>query len=155
MKYLSPSSVIPFIPVLGSFEKESRRMAGSQIPQQGRLKDCGLNYEGLKSIRRVGQRRGTWGRLTGVEKALYRCGLWVARVRGNITSIKLSACMADIVAKLMARIRTRICALGIARARTLWDKYRLAGVFDWAPELRPLLSRSGYIMYLGVLEFNG
>jgi hypothetical protein len=155
MKHASPSSVIPFIPVLGSFEKESRRMAGSQILQLSRLKDCGLNYEGLKSYRRVGQRRGAWAQLTEVEKALYRCGLWVARVRGSITSIKLSACIAGIVAKLMARIRTRICALGIARARTLWDEYRLAGVFDWAPELRPLLSRSGYIMYLGVMEFNG
>jgi len=63
--------------------------------------------------------------------------------------------MVGIVTKLMARIRTRICALGLARARTLWNEYRLAGVFDWAPEVRSLLSRSEYIMYLGVMEFNG
>ena len=130
-------------------------MAGSPIHRARPPKECGLNYGDLKSYHRVGQRRGTWARLTGVEKALYRCGLWVARVRGTITSTKLSACMVGIVTKLMARIRTRICALGLARARTLWNEYRLAGVFDWAPEVRSLLSRSEYIMYLGVMEFNG
>ena len=130
-------------------------MAGSRVRQLSRLKDRSLNYEGLKSYRRAGQRRGTWGQLTDVEKALYRCGLWVARVRGSITSIKLSACITYIVAKLVAGIRTRIRSLGIARARTLREKYRSAGVFDWAPELGPLLSKSGYIMYLGVMEFNG
>jgi len=130
-------------------------MAGSPIHRARPPKERALNYRDLKSYHRVGQRRGTWARLTGIEKALYRCGLWVARVRGRITSMKLSASMVGIVAKLMARIRTRICALGLARARTLWNEYRLAGVFDWAPELRPLLSRSEYIMYLGVMEFNG
>jgi hypothetical protein len=107
------------------------------------------------SYRRVGLRRGNWGRLETVEKALYRCGLWVAKVRGRITCTKLSVSILSIITKLVATARASIYSLGLARARTLWSNYVSAGVCQWAPEVNALLSRVDYVMYLGVMELSG
>jgi len=104
---------------------------------------------------RVGLRRGTWARLGAVEKALYRCGLWVAKARGTISSTKLSVNILRIITKLMATIKTRIYALGLARARALWSNYISAGVFDWAPEAKVQFFCIEYVTYLGVMELNG
>ena len=114
-----------------------------------------LDHESLRFYMRAGLRRGTWARLGVVEKALYRCGLWVAKARGTISSTKLSVRILGIVTKLMTTIKTRIYALGLARARALWNSYLSAGVFEWAPQAKAQLSRAEYITYLGVMELNG
>jgi len=119
------------------------------------LKNRRLDHESLRFYMRVGLRRGTWAPLGAVEKALYRCGLWVAEVRGRISSTKLSVNILRIITKLMATIKTRIYALGLARARALWTNYISAGVFDWAPEAKAQFSRIEYVTYLGVMELNG
>jgi hypothetical protein len=119
------------------------------------VKNCKLDHVSLRSYMRVGLRRGTWSALSRLEKALYRCGLWVAKSRGRITSMKLSMSVIGIITKLVATIRSRIYALGLARARTLGRNYTLAGVFDWAPGVSVLFSRAEYIMYLGIMELNG
>ena len=103
---------------------------------------------------RVGLRRGTWARLGWTEKALYRCALWVVKARGRITSMKLWVRILSIISKLVVTVGTRIYALGLARARTLWKNYVSARVCEWAPEVKALFSRPNYIMYLGVMELN-
>ena len=130
-------------------------MADFAISQTRSLKNRRLDHESLRSYLRVGMRRGTWARLSAVEKALYRCGLWVAKVRGTISSTKLSVNILGIITKLMATIKTRIYALGLARARALWSNYKSAGVFEWAPEAKAQFSRIEYVTYLGVMELNG
>jgi hypothetical protein len=114
-----------------------------------------LDYASLRSHLRAGQRRGTWFGLGTVEKALYRCAMWVAKVRGTISSTKLAVNILSIITKLMATIKTRIYALGLARAHALWSNCMSAGVFDWAPEAKAQFSRIEYVTYLGVMELNG
>lgn len=125
-------------------------MSRSCFPKNRRL-----DHESLRFHMRVGLRRGTWARLGAVEKALYRCGLWVAKARGRIRSMRLLVSIRGIIRKLLATIRTRIYVLGLARARVLWNNYVSAGVFNWAPQVRALFSRAEYIMYLGVTELHG
>jgi len=114
----------------------------------------GLDHAALRRYLRVGLRRGTWAGLSIVDKALYRCGLWVAKARGRITNTRLSASIIGIIMKLAATIGGRIYALGLARARALWRNYASAGVFEWAPEAKLPFSRTEYIMYLGVMELQ-
>jgi hypothetical protein len=130
-------------------------MANPTIRSIRFVKNCKLDHVSLRLYMRVGLRRGTWSALSRVEKALYRCGLWVAKARGRITSMKLSVSVIGIITKLVATIRSRIYALGLARARTLRRNYVLAGVFDWAPGVSAWFSRAEYIMYLGITELNG
>jgi hypothetical protein len=118
-------------------------------------KSLKLDHGSLRLYLRVGLRRGTWARLGAVQKALYRCGLWVAKTRGTISSTKLSVRILSIITKLMTTIKTRIYAIGLARARALWSNYISAGVFEWAPETKAQFSRVEYITYLGVMELNG
>jgi len=114
----------------------------------------GLDHAALRRYLRVGLRRGTWAGLSIVDKALYRCGLWVAKARGRVTNTKLSGSIIGIIMKLVATVGGRIYALGRARARALWRNYASAGVFEWAPEAKLPFSRTEYIMYLGVMELH-
>jgi hypothetical protein len=126
----------------------------ANLPPLRYLKANGLDQRSLKSYQRVGLRRGTWANLTATEKALYRCGLWVAKVRGRITSMKLLASILGIIIKLVATVRARIYRLGLARAKVLWKNYVSAGVFEWAPETKALFSQAEYIAYLGAMVAN-
>jgi len=119
------------------------------------VKNHRLDHRSLRFYMRAGIRRGTWARLDAVEKALYRCGLWVVKVRGTISSRKLSMTILNIINRLTATIATRIYRLGLARARALWSNYESTGVFDWAPEAKVQFFRAEYVMYLGVMELNG
>lgn len=119
------------------------------------LENPRLDHESLRFYMKKGLRRGTWAALDTVEKALYRCALWVTKVRGKIASSKLSMSILGIIIKLMATARARIYALGLARAHALWNCYTLAGVFEWAPEVKASFARRDYIMYLGVMESRG
>jgi hypothetical protein len=119
------------------------------------LKNRRLDHESLRFYMKGGLRRGTWATLDTVEKALYRCALWVAKVRGKIASSKLSASILGIITKLVTTAGTRIYALGLARARSIWSNYMSAGVFHWAPEAKAQFFRIEYVTYLGVMELNG
>jgi hypothetical protein len=134
---------------------EFRRMANLAVWRLRSMKILRLDYGSLRLYLKVGLRRGTWARLGAVQKALYRCGLWVAKTRSTISSAKLSVSILSIITKLMTTVKTHIYAMGLARARALWSNYISAGVFDWAPEVKAGFSRVEYITYLGVMELNG
>jgi hypothetical protein len=119
------------------------------------LKNPRLDHESLRFYMKRGLRRGTWATLDTVEKALYRCALWVTKVRGKIASSKLSVSILGIITKLVTTAGTRIYTLGLARAHALWNCYTSAGVFEWAPEVKASFARRDYIMYLGVMESPG
>jgi len=102
-----------------------------------------------------GLRRGTWAALDTVEKALYRCALWITKVRGRIASSRLLMSILGIITKLVTTAGTRIYTLGLARARALWNCYTSAGVFEWAPDVKASFARRDYIMYLGAMEPQG
>jgi hypothetical protein len=129
-------------------------MAASWKPVASTLNGRTVDYNTLKSYERVGLRRRTWARLDSVEKALYRCTLWLTKARGKITSTKLLASIYEIFSKLLTTVRERMHRLGTARAQSLWNTYKLARVFEWAPEISKLLSRAEYVTYLGVMELN-
>ena len=73
----------------------------------------------MRRYLRVSLRRRTRARLDLVEKAPYRCGLWVAKVRGTITSVKLSVSILGIIARLVTTIRNRVYSLGFASSGRL------------------------------------
>jgi hypothetical protein len=119
------------------------------------LKNPRLDHESLRFYMKRSLRRGTWAALGTVEKALYRCALWVTKARGKIASSKLSMSILGIITKLVTTAGTRIYTLGLARAHALWNRYTSAGVFEWAPEVKASFARRDYIMYLGVMELRG
>ena len=100
-------------------------------------------------------RRGSWSRLSIVERGLFRCALWVTKARGSINNVKLMAQILRIVLKLLKDIRSRIVKAGQRRARLMFETYeRPGGVFSWAPWMREWLHDPTYVWYLGVLEVN-
>jgi hypothetical protein len=129
-------------------------MANLSIFSSYALKKGALDHVNLMFYFRVGLRRKTWGGLGGLEKALYKCALWVAKMRGRITNMKLSASIRQIIAKLLVAVSTRIYALGLTRARMLRNKCLSGGVFEWAPEVETLLFKPDYITFLGAMELN-
>lgn len=130
-------------------------MAESVRSQPVLLRNRRLDHESLRFYMKRGLRQGTWAALDTVEKALYRCALWVAKVRGRIASSKLSMSILGIISKLVITAGTRVYTLGRARAHALWNCYISAGVFEWAPEVKASFARRDYIMYLGVMELRG
>ena len=89
------------------------------------------------------------------ERGLYRCALWVAKARGNITNTRLMVQVIRIALKLLKNFQNRILKAGNARAVAMLEEYaRPGGVFSWAPQMREWLLDRKYIVYLGVLEVN-
>ena len=113
-----------------------------------------MTHSELTSFMRTGVRRGTWSKLSIVDRALFRCGIWVAKTRGQIANTTLIVGIRRILVRLLATVRNRIYEAGLTRARRLRKNYLSAGVFDWAPEVKDLIFRPDYIMYLGVMELN-
>jgi hypothetical protein len=86
---------------------------------------------------------------------MFRCGLWVARARGKISSAKLMAHVLRIALKLLETRTNRIVNAGRRRALQMFEEYsKPGGVFTWAPRMREWLYDPGYVRYLGVLEVN-
>lgn len=116
-----------------------------------------VDYASLALLRRKALRNGNWALLSLVEKGLYRCALWVAKVRGAISNENLIAHVLGIAMRLQRSLRSRIADAGRRKARALLDAYGNDpdGVFSWAPEMREWLRHPRYVWYLGVLEVNG
>ena len=86
---------------------------------------------------------------------MFRCGLWVAKARGKISSMRLMVHVLRIALKLLETHRNRIVNAGRRRANQMFKEYaKPGGVFSWAPSMREWLYDSGYVRYLGVLEVN-
>jgi len=114
-----------------------------------------LTYSRLSSIWHRALRNGNWATLGVSERGLFRCALWVARVRGRISNQKLMVQVVQIALKLANDLRNSILRAGRLRVGMLRDTYRRpGGVFSWAPQVSRWLSELGYVLYLGVLEVN-
>ena len=118
--------------------------------------DGAITYSQLIGWRRRGLRNGNWALLDSCEKGLFRCGLWLARVRNEIRNMKLMVQVLRIVSKLLESFRSRTMKTGMRRASSMIETYmKPEGVFDWAPQMRGWLSDSRFMWYLGVLDVNG
>jgi len=113
-----------------------------------------LDYPGLVAVRRRGLRNGNWRRLSLIDRGLFRCALWVARVRGNIASLRLLVRVLGVVLKLLESRSMRIWIAGRARAEELRRRFEERGVFDWAAQAKSWLADRGFTFYLGVSELH-
>jgi hypothetical protein len=110
----------------------------------------------LLAVWRKGLRNGNWSHLDVGEKALIRCALWVARVRGSICNMRLMVQVLSVLLRLARNCRSRIVDAGNRRAHAMLKAYATGPntVFRWVPELREWLRDPRYISYLGLLEVN-
>ncbi len=114
-----------------------------------------ISYSSLLRFRVRGVRNGNWRALSRLERGLYNCALLLAKRRQRIVNAKLLAPIKAIISRLLATIRTRIIAIGEARACALYETYARNGVFRWAPEAERWLTDPKAVFYLGVTElFN-
>jgi len=102
-------------------------------------------------------RNGNWSRLDSGEKALIRCALWVARIRGSICNMRLMVQVLGVMLRLVRNCRSRIVDAGTRRAHAMLQTYGdgPTSIFRWAPRLKVWLGDAGYVRYLGLLEVNG
>jgi len=115
-----------------------------------------LTYRCLLTVWRKGLRNGGWSRLDVGEKALVRCALWVARIRGSICNMRLMVQVLSVLLRLARNCRSRIVDAGNRRAHAMLRAYGEGprNVFSWVPQLQQWLLDPGYIRYLGLLEVN-
>ena len=114
-----------------------------------------LTQSWLNRVWRRSRRNRSWGRLSIAEKGLFRCALWVAKVRGRISNMRLMVQVLRIALKLLETYRSRIVNAGRRRATQMLVEYaKPGGVFSWAPRMREWLYDPGYVRYLGVMEVN-
>lgn len=117
--------------------------------------DSYAGYTRLRLLRQRAFRSGSWSRVSVLDRALFRCALWVARVRGRITHVKLIVQVGRIALKLLEGFRTKVLRAGRRRAMIMLETYSApGGAFSWAPQVRQWLSDPRYIWYLGILEVN-
>jgi len=129
--------------------RESARSILSLIHADGHA----VTYRSLLMAWRKGMRNGNVSRLSVPERALMRCALWVARVKGSICNMRLMVQALSVVLRLIRNRRGRIVDAGNRRAQAMLEGYR--NVFSWVPQLREWLRDPRYIAYLGILEVNG
>ena len=114
-----------------------------------------LSYSWLDRLWHRSHRNRSWSRLSVAERGMFRCGLWVAKARGKISSMRLMVHVLRIALKLLETHSSRIVTAGRRRAQRMFEEYaKPGGVFSWAPYVRQWLNDPGYIRYLGVLEVN-
>ena len=101
-----------------------------------------------------GLRTGSWRRLSLDEKGLFRCALWVARVRGRLSNTRLMVRVAGILVKLLATFKAQLLRVGRVRAERLGACLHERGAENWASEVFRWLTDRSFITYLGVLATN-
>ena len=114
--------------------------------------DARMGCAELMRLKQKGLRNGNWFRLGCVERGLFRCALWLVRIRGQIKSMKLQLELSKIIVKLKATIRMHMLQAGAARAKDLLDLYSEKGVFSWARQVKDWLWYPKVIFYLGVVQ---
>ena len=120
------------------------------------VREMKLDYRSLVSLQRRSFRNGGWYRLPLVDRALFRCALWVARVRGRILNLKLLVRVLGIVLRLLDTPRMCIWRAGRARAEELTQRFEDRGLFQWAPRVRGWLADRSYVFCLGLeVSCNG
>jgi len=119
------------------------------------VRNMKFDYPCLVSLQRRGFRNGNWRRLPLVDRALFRCALWVAKVRGRIVSLKLLVRVLGVVLRLLYTARMRIWTAGKVRAEELMRRFEDRGLFQWAPQVRGWLMDKEYVFHLGLGELYG
>ena len=114
------------------------------------VREMKLDYRSLVTLQRRSFRNGSWRRLPLVDRALFRCALWVARVRGRIVDLKLLATVFIIVLRLLDTPRMRIWRAGRARAEELTQRFADKGLFQRAPRVGGWLANRSYVFCLGL-----
>jgi hypothetical protein len=114
-----------------------------------------LSHRQMTYLFRKSLRNGNWFRLNIIEKALFRCGLWVARARGCVRSPELILQLLRVASRLLENVCATIDRVGKRRAAQMLEEFsRPQGVFTWAPKLREWLQHASFVRYLGLLELN-
>ena len=113
-----------------------------------------LDFKILMSLRCKSLRNRKWFRLSSVERALFHCAIWVAKARGNVTSMNLLLALSKIILKLNATGRAYIMKVGSARAKEILSLLNENGVFRWAPEAKGWFCDSSFIFYIGVASLS-
>ena len=139
----------------------SAKSMSKQVSARHHIRDLALragdslSHSWLDSVWRSAHRNRSWGRLDTVEKAMFKCALWVAKARGKISNMRLMVHVLRIALKLLETRRSRILNAGRRRAMQMFEEYaNPGGVFSWAPRMRDWLYDSGYVRYLGVMAVN-
>jgi hypothetical protein len=136
--------------------KARQRFAISSILDMIQADGNRLTHRCLMTVWRRGIRNGSWSRLSVSEKALIRCALWVAKIRGSICNMRLMVQVLSVLLRLTRNCRSRIVDAGNRRAHAMLQAYGQGPkpVFSWVPQLKGWLSDARYIRYLGLLEVN-
>jgi hypothetical protein len=109
-----------------------------------------FSYGDLLQVRLKAYRNGGWRRLKGVEKALFKASMELARLRGRIVNPLLVKQVREIVSKLLQTPAARILQLGREHASRLLELYKRNGVLKWAPSLSKWLKDPEYVFCLGL-----
>lgn len=110
------------------------------------------SYEELRAALEKSYRNGNWRRLNRLERALYRAGLELARLRGRILNPSLLKALKKIMGKMLRGFTDMALELGRRKASEIKKIYRENGVFSWLPSLEKLLEEKNYLLWLGSRE---
>lgn len=111
-----------------------------------------LSYDGLSRIRLKAYRNGNWRKLGGIEKALFKASLELARLRGRIVNPSLIKSLKDIISRLIQTPASKILQFGRDYASRLSELYRSKGVLEWAPNVKSWLKDPSYVFWLGTKQ---
>jgi hypothetical protein len=113
-----------------------------------------ITYPCLVDLLRRGLRNGNWKHLDSGQKALFRCAMWIAKARGNISNAKLMVQVLGVALKMLQTV-DRIERAGRRRATMMFQDFATpGGLFSWAPHIRKWLRDSKYVRYLGMMAVN-
>lgn len=136
-------------------QHHDNRSSRNWMIELGSQNSNSIAYSSLKRLRRRGLKSGGWARLEIAEKGLFRCALWIAKVRGRITNTRLMVQVMHVALRMLESFRNRIGKVGMRRASLMHEEYaRPGGVFSWAPRVREWLQDASFVWYLGVMEVN-
>ncbi len=113
-----------------------------------------VSYEYMRRLQMQGFRNGCWRRLSGVERALFKVGLWYARVRHGIVSPRVVGLLRGVFERLRTFVGLRVYHAGESRVAELGSLFAGRKVFDWCPRLEAWLREDRYVFYLGALWVN-
>jgi hypothetical protein len=142
-------------PIANATERNPRQSVRS-LPSVLQAAGGKLTYRTLVNLWRKGLRNGNWSRLELTDRALVRCALWVARIRGSISNMRLMVQVLSVVLRLLQGCRSRILDAGNRRVRAMLQEYAKSrnGISSWVPQLKEWFLDPRYVWYLGVLEIN-
>ena len=114
-----------------------------------------VNHSCLTKVFYKGLRNRNWVNLQIEERALFRCALWVTKVRGRVSNAKLMVQVLRIAMKLLEGAHSLIVRAGRTRVREILQSSTTPnGIASWAPRIKEWLNDSNYIYYLGMLVVN-